>query len=335
MTVLDPGDGRRARRLAGWGKATSNNQPDDEDTLWTWRRAADRVAWILACARTTERAVGIRQRRMPGRWALGVAAAVVGAVAAILVHASLQPFSVIQSARDLRSYAPIPAALAEPAFYAGPIVSGIGIDQELFLTERDVGIRIWLGAAYAGSRAHARIELLAGPHGPSLRSATVDVPPEPRQLVVRIAPSPRESELGPGGKALFRIAAMADSKPILVGMARGETYRPGRAFIGGEPLAEGTDVMFEVAQAVPRTEAWSEVWRQVDGDALPLRAVAAAIPIALVVALAVRMSPRAGRTRAALVVGLIAVVAAAIIVVDRTPMSVFPGPDFNPVVILR
>ena len=203
------------------------------------------------------------------------------------------------------------------------------------MTERDVAIRIWLGAAYVGSQARARIELLAGPHGPSLRSATLDVPPEPRQLVVRVVPSLRESEFGPEGNVLLRIVPTAGSKPIGVGMARGETYRPGRAFIGGEPLPEGQDIMFEVARAVSRTEVWSVVWRQINGDALPQRAIAAVIPIALVATLAARMSARAGRTRAALIVGVVAGVAAAIVLVDRTPLSVFPGPHFNPVVDLR
>ncbi len=272
---------------------------------------------------------------MPSRWAWVVAAAVVGAIAAIVLLVILRPFGVIQPAHDTRSYALIPAVLAEPAFYAGPIVSEIVIDQELLLTERDVGIRIWLGAAYVGTRASARIELLAGPHGPSLRSAIVDVPPEPRQLVVRVAPSLQESELGPDGKVILRIAPTAESKPIQVGMARGETYRHGRAFLGGEPLAEGQDVMFEVVQAVSRTQAWSEVWRQINGDTLPLRAIAAVIPIALAATLAARLSARAGRTRAALVVGLVAAVAVAIIVIDRTPLSIFPGPDFDPAVTLR
>ena len=277
----------------------------------------------------------MKQLGARGNWVWGAAAVVLAAAIAILALSVRNRWSVIQPARDLRSYASMPAVLAEPAFQAGPIASGLAIDQELLLTERDVGIRIWLGAAYVGQRARARIELLAGSQGPSLRSATVDVPPEPRQLVVRVVPPPAKSEYGPDGKALLRIAPVPGSEPIRVGMARGETYQPGRAFIGGEPRAEGEDLMFEVAQVVSPSEAWSAVWRQINGDALPLRAAAAGIPIALAAILAARVSARTGKTRTALVVGLAAVAAAAIIVVDRTPLSVFPGPDFAPTVILR
>ena len=95
----------------------------------------------------------------------GAAAVVLAAAIAILALSVRNRWSVIQPARDLRSYASMPAVLAEPAFQAGPIASGLAIDQELLLTERDVGIRIWLGAAYVGQHARARIELLAGPRG--------------------------------------------------------------------------------------------------------------------------------------------------------------------------
>ncbi len=268
-------------------------------------------------------------------WVWGSIAVALAAVLVILVLLVQNRFSVIQPASDLRSYAHVPAALAEPAFYAGPVASGMVIDQELFLTEEDIAIRIWLGSAYVGQHARARIELLAGPEGPSLRSATVDVPPEPRQLVVRIAPPPQSSEYGPDGKALFRIAPIAGSRPIRVGMAQGETYRPGRAFIGGEPLAEGEDFMFEVAQAAPLDKVWSAVWRQIDGNALPQRFAVATISIALAATLAARVSARARRTHAVLFVALAATVAAAIIVVDRTPLDVFPGPGFTPDVVLR
>lgn len=277
----------------------------------------------------------MKHLNMRRNWVRGSAAVVLAAALAILTFSIPNRFSVIQPASDLRSYASIPAVLAEPAFYAGPIPSGFVIDQELFLTDRDIAIRIWLGSAYVGQRARARIELLAGPQGPSLRSATVDVPPEPRRLVVRIVPPPQESEYGPDGKALFRIAPTVGSRPIRVGMAQGETYRPGRAFIGGEPLAEGEDFMFEVAQATPPDEVWSAVWRQIDGNALPQRIAVATISMALAAVLAARVSARARRTHAVLVVALAAAVAAAIIVVDRTPLDVFPGPDFTPDVVLR
>ena len=268
-------------------------------------------------------------------WVWGSIAVALASGLVILVLLVQNRFSVIQPASDLRSYGHVPTVLAEPAFYAGPIASGMVIDQELFLTEQDIAIRIWLGSAYVGQRARARIELLAGPQGPSLRSATVDVPPEPRQLVVRIAPPPQGSEYGPDRMALFRIAPTTGSRPIRVGMAQGETYSPGRAFIGGVPLAEGEDFMFEVARAAPPDEVWSAVWRQIDGSALPQRIAVAATSIALAAALAARVSAHARRTHAVLLVALAATVAAAIIVVDRTPLDVFPGPGFTPDVVLR
>ena len=189
--------------------------------------------------------------------------------------------------------------------------------------------------ARAGDPARVRIELLAGPRGPSLRSGEIDVTSGSEALVARLAPPLREHEVGTGGRVLLRIAPTADSAPVQVGMARDDYYQPGQAFIAGEPTGQNVNVMFEVARTVPSFELWSEVWYLIDSETLPWRAIAAWVPIALVAVLAARVSARERWVHAALVVGLLALAAAAIVVVDRASLSLFPGPDFNPAMVLR
>ena len=272
---------------------------------------------------------------MRRRWVWLVAALAVGIGALVLVLGVLQPFSLVHPARELRSYATLPPALAEPGFRAGPIFAGLSVDQELALSPRDAAIRLWVGPARAGDPARARIELLASPRGPSLRSGEIDLTSGSEALVARVAPPLREHEIGAGGRVLLRIVPTADSAPIQVGMARDDYYQPGQAFIAGEPTGQDVNVMFEVARTVPSSELWSEVWHLIGSETLPWRAIAAWVPVALVAILAARVSARERWVHAALVVALLALAAAAIVVVDRASLSLFPGPDFNPAMVLR
>ena len=271
---------------------------------------------------------------MRRRWVWVVAALAVGIGTVVLGFGVPRLFSLVHPARELRSYATLPPALAQPGFRAGPIFAGLSVDQELALSPRDAAIRLWVGPARAGDPARARIELLAGPHGPSLRSGEIDLTSGSEALVARVAPPLREHELGAGGRVLLRIVATADSTPIQVGMARDDSYRPGQAFIAG-PMGEDVNVMFEVARTVPHSELWSEVWHLINSETLPGRAIAAWVPIALVAVLAARVSTRERWVHAALVAGLLALAAAAIVVVDRASLSLFPGPDFDPTMVLR
>ena len=272
---------------------------------------------------------------MRRRWVWVVAALAVGIGALVLVLEVLRPFSLVHPARQLRSYATLPPALAEPGFGAGPVFAGISVDQELSLSPRDVAIRLWVGPARAVDRARVRIELRAGPRGPSLRSGEIDLAPGFEALVARVAPPLREHEIGAGERVLLRIVPTDDSAPIQVGMARDDYYQPGQAFIAGEPTGKDVNVMFEVARAVPRSALWTEVWRLIGSGTLPVRALAAGAPIVLAAVLAARTFTAERRARTALVVGLLVLAAAAIVVVDRTSLSLFPGPDFDPDVVLR
>ena len=272
---------------------------------------------------------------MRRRWVWMVAALAAGVGAIVLVFGVPRSFSVVHPARDLRSYSTLPPALAQPGFRAGPILAGLSVDQELALSPRDAAIRLWVSPARAGDPARARIELLAGPHGPSLRSGEIDLTSESEALVARVVPPLREHELSAGRRVLLRIGPTADSAPIQVGMAQDDSYQPGQAFIAGEPMGEDVNVMFEVARTVSGSELWSEVWHLIGGETLPGRAIAAWVPIALVAVLAARVSTRERWVHAALVVGLLALAAAAIVVVDRASLSLFPGPDFNPAMVLR
>ena len=267
------------------------------------------------------------------RMILVAAAGLIGAI--LLALAVLRPFSVVHPTPELRSYGPLPAVLAAPAFYAGPIVPGNVVDQQVRLSERDVAVRLWLGPAREGADALARIELLAGPRGPSLRSGAIDVVDAPRPIVARLLPPLHPSELGGDGLTLLRLAPAEGSQPIRVGMAKGMGYRPGRASIAGELLPEDQQVMFEVARILSPGDVWTQVWSLIESETLPVRAAAAAGPIVLVASLMAGVAARGRRTRTALIVGLASMAAAALIVVDRTSVSLFPGPDFNPTVILR
>ncbi len=190
---------------------------------------------------------------MRRRWVWVVAALAVGIGALVLVLEVLRPFSLVHPARQLRSYATLPPALAQPGFRAGPVFAGISVEQELALSPRDAAIRLWVSPARAGDRARVRIELLASPRGPSLRSGEIDLTSGSEALVARVAPLLDEHELGAGGRVLLRIVPTADSAPIQVGMARDDYYQPGQAFIADEPTGQDVNVMFEVGRTVPRS----------------------------------------------------------------------------------
>ena len=257
------------------------------------------------------------------------------AAAALLLVVIRQPFAVVAPAPELRSYGDVPTVLAGPAFYASPIAAGVVVDQELRLTEQDVAVRLWLGPSRTGATAHARIELLAGPHGPSLRSGEISLDRPSGTIVARIVPPLRSSELGDDGVTLLRLAPTGDSGPIRVGMAKGASYDGGRASIGGELKYEDQDLMFEVARQPSPGGVWSAALALIDSETLPLRSAAAFGPIVLAAILAAGSLARTRRLPLALTVAAVAVVAGCLIVLDRTPLSVFPGPDFNPSVILR
>lgn len=267
-------------------------------------------------------------------WGVVTALAVV-ALVPVLGVLILRPLSVVHPVPELRSYGPLPTVLAAPAFYAGPIASGNVLDQQVRLSDQDVAVRLWLGPALEGARARARIELLAGPHGPSLRSGMVDLPARAGSLVARVLPPLRPSELDGDGLALLRVTPTDGSQPIRVGMAQGTIYQPERAYIAGKLLPEDQDVMFEVARRLSPDGVWSQVWTLIDSETLPVRVVAAIGPIVLIVSLAAGMAARGRRARVALAVAIVAVAAAVLVVVDRTPVTLFPWPDFNPAVILR
>ncbi len=270
---------------------------------------------------------------MRKRVAAGAGVALIALIALLLVIR--QPFSVVAPAPDLRSYGAVPTVLAGPAFYAGPIASGLAVDQELRLTENDVAVRFWVSSAQEGTTAGARIELLAGPHGPSLRSGEFTLDGSSAYHVARIVPPLRPSERGDSGVTLLRIAPVADSVPIRIGMASGATYPGGRVSIAGEQQHQDQAVMFEVARELSPAGIWSRVFTLVDSDTLPLRSAAAVGPIVLAAAVAAATFWRNRRVPGGLIITLLAVLAGAAIVVDRTPLSLFPGPDFNPAVLLR
>lgn len=263
------------------------------------------------------------------------ATAVLLAAAVLLLLAVRHPFAVVTPAPDLRSYGDVPTVLAGPAFYASPIATGVVVDQELRLTEDDVALRLWLGPARLDAPAHAHIELLAGPHGPSLRSGQISLDQSSATIVARIVPPLRTSELGDDGVTLLRLAPTSNSGPIRVGMAKGASYDGGRVSIAGELAHQDQDVMFQVARSLSPGGIWSAVLALIDSQTLPIRFVAALGPIVLAASLAAGALARTRRVPFALTVATVAVVAGCLIVLDRTPLSVLPGPDFSPGVILR
>lgn len=261
-----------------------------------------------------------------------VAAIIVAGAAVIAIR---QPFSVVYPAPELRSFDLLPTAIAFPAFHAGPIEAGNVVDQEVRLSPGDVAVRLWLGPAQNGVATRTRIELLASPRGPSLRSGVLDLQTESGPFVARIVPPLRPPEVGDDGTAVLRIAPVERSQPIRVGMAQGKTYGPGRAYIAGEVLPENQDVMFEVARMLSLGDAWSEIWSLIKSETLVFRAVAVAGPLVMVAGLTSCLADRGRRRRTALLTLLVALAAAALVVVDRTTLSLLPGPDFNPDLILR
>lgn len=245
------------------------------------------------------------------------------------------PLSVVYPISELRSYDDVPTAIVFPAFHAGPIAPGNVVDQEIRLSERDVAVRLWLGPARAGEFARARIELLAGPHGPSLRSGVVDLPRKSAPIVARILPPVRASELTRGDLTRLRIAPVAGSQPVRVGMSQGKAYRHGGAYVNGEALAEHHGLLFGVARELSARDIWSQIWDLIFSETFPLRAGAVAGAIVLVSGLAAGLAEPRRRVRVAVLVGVVTLIAVALVVVDRTALSFFPGPDFKPDVILR
>ena len=270
---------------------------------------------------------------MPRLAAAGVATALLSVAALVLL--ARQPFSVIAPAPDLRSYGDVPTVLAGPAFYAGPFDSGVVLDQELRLTESDIAIRVWLAPAQQAATARARLELLAGPHGPSLRSGEITLDGTSQSRVARIVPPLRPGEFGTRGLVLLRIAPARDSIPIRVGMAHGATYDAGRVSISGEMLPRDQDIMFEVARRLTPAEVWSETLTLIGSDTLPIRTAASFGPMILAAGLAAGALARSRRLPLGLIVVVAALIAGCLIVLDRTPLSLLPGPDFNPDVHLR
>lgn len=93
--------------------------------------------------------------------------------------------------------------------------------------------------------------------------------------------------------------------------------------------------MFEVARQLSPAGIWSTVHSLIYSQTLPFRSAAALGPIVLAAILVAGALARTRRLSLALTVATVAVVAGCLIVLDRTPLSVLPGPDFNPGVILR
>ena len=261
---------------------------------------------------------------------LTVAVVVVGVLVALR-----QPFSVVSPVPELRSYDLLPTVISVPAFHAGPIPFGQVADQEMHVSESDVAVRLWVRSAYAGDDVSVRIELLAGPHGPSLRSGVVDLADHSDPIVARIVPPLRSSERPDGGPTFLRVTPVDGSGPIRVGMAKGKAYRSGRAFVNGEIVPEDQAFMFAVAQELSPGEVWRQIWTLIQSPTLPVRAGAVAGGIVLISSLAAAMAAPHRRIHTATAVGLVALLAVALVVIDRTAMSFFPGPDFGPSVTLR
>ena len=263
--------------------------------------------------------------------ALVIALAVVCAVFVVI----RQPFSVVYPASELRSYDSLPTVIAFPAFHAGPIFAGGVADQEIRLTESDVAVRLWMGPAEQGTDARVRIELLAGLHGPSLRSGILDLADRSGPIVVRIVPPLSQSELPVQRGVILRVAPVAGSEPIRVGMQMGKAYPEGRTLLNGDTLPRDQAFMFEVARELSPGDIWRRIWTLVDSQTLPLRGMAVAGAIVLVTSLAAAIAEPHRRTQTAVVVGILTLLAMTLVVIDRTSMSFFPGPDFGPTVILR
>ena len=256
------------------------------------------------------------------------------AVGAVLV-AVRQPLSVVSPASGLHTYVGIPTAVAAPVFSAGPIPVGLVADQEIHLTETDVAVRLWLGPARTGTESSARIEFLAGPQGPSLRSGIVDLDVRLGPIVARIVPPLRSSELPGGGAPILRVAPVDDSEPIRIGMAKGQAYRSGRAFVNGDILPEDQSFMFSVARERSPSDILHQVWTLIDSPTIHLRVGSVVAGLVVVTGLTAAMAAPRRQVRTAAVFGVTALLAVTLVVVDRTAMSFFPGPDFNPSLILR
>ena len=198
--------------------ATRDFKPPPRSKLDGLGQRYESVSYSSSCRRGAQL---LEKRSMRRRWVWMAAALAAGVGAIVLVFGVPRSFSVVHPARDLRSYSTLPPALAQPGFRAGPILAGLSVDQELVLSPRDAAIRLWVSPARAGDPARVRIELLAGPRGPSLRSGEIDVTSGSEALVARLAPPLREHEVGTGGRVLLRIAPTADSAPVQVGMAPG------------------------------------------------------------------------------------------------------------------
>lgn len=263
--------------------------------------------------------------------ALIIAIAVASAVLVVI----RQPFSVVYPASGLRSYDSIPTAIAFPAFHAGPIPAGRVADQEIRLTERDVAVRLWMGPAEEGTDASVRVELLAGLQGPSLRSGILDLADRSGPIVVRIVPPLRRSEIPVQRGVILRVAPVAESEPIRVGMEMGKAYPEGRTLLNGNTLPSDQAFKFEVARELSPGEIWRRMWTLVDSQTLLVRGAVVAGAIVLVTSLAVGIAEPHRRTQTAVAVGILTLLAMTLIVIDRTSISLFPGPDFGPHLILR
>ena len=93
--------------------------------------------------------------------------------------------------------------------------------------------------------------------------------------------------------------------------------------------------MFAVGRELSPGDVWRQIWGLVDSQTLPLRGAAVAGAVVLVSSLAAALAAPHRRIRIAAVIGLVTLLAVVLVVVDRTSMSLFPGPDFDPSVILR
>ena len=268
-------------------------------------------------------------------WVVAGVLLAVAAVGGSVLIAVRQPLTAVSPVSELRSYDLLPTVISTPAFHAGPIPAGRVADQEIHLSEKDVAVRLWMRPARAGADVTVRIELLAGPHGPSLRSGVLDLADHSDPIVARIVPPLRLSELRDGGATILRVAPVGDSGPIRVGMAKGKAYRSGRASVNGEILPEDQAFMFAVARELAPGEVWRQIWTLIDSPTLPARGGAVTGAIVLISSLAAAMAAPHRRVHTAAAVGLVALLAVALVVIDRTAMSFFPGPDFDPSVTLR
>ena len=93
--------------------------------------------------------------------------------------------------------------------------------------------------------------------------------------------------------------------------------------------------MFAVARERSPGDIWHQIWTLIDSPTISLRGGVVVAALVLLTGLTAAMAAPNRRVHTAAAVGVTALLAVLLVVVDRTSLSFFPGPDFNPSLILR